>query len=259
MAKILIIEQDVFFGDLINQRIKKDGHQTLVINNGAVAVEQIKLYKPDLVLLDMDLTSADAYKILEDKGDIPAIASIPLLIISPSGDLNQIKKAVDYGVKDYIVKAQLNLEDLMVKINSHLSKTTATVGGGALEGAHVMWIEDDQFLSDLISRKLAKQGCKLMFAGTGEDALKMLETQTPDIILLDILLPGINGFDVYEHMKTVDRLKNIPVIVLSNFSQQSQIDHAKQLGAARFLVKATIVLDDLVKEVITVLKESKKG
>ncbi len=259
MAKILIIEQDVFLGDLINQRIKKDNHQTLMINNGAVATEQMKLYKPDLVLLDMDLVSADPYKILDDKGDIPAIASIPLIIISPSGDLNQIRRAVDLGVKDYLVKAQLNLEDLMIKINAHLSKNNiSSQNGGALEGKKVMWIEDDQFLSDLISRKLSKQGCKLMFAGTGEDALRILETETPDIILLDILLPGINGFDVYDHMKTVDRLKNIPVIILSNFSQQSQIDRGKQLGAARFLVKATIVLDDLIKEISKVLEETAK-
>lgn len=257
MAKILIIEQDVFFGDLIVQRVKKNNHQTLVISNGAVAIEQMMLFKPDLVVLDMDLTSADAYKVLEKKANTSVVSKIPLIMISPSGDLNQVKRAVDLGIKDYLVKAQLNLEDLMTKIEAQLSNNKPA-GEGVLSGKKVMWIEDDQFLSDLISRKLSKQGCKLMFANTGEDALKMLETEVPDVILLDILLPGINGFDVFEHIRTIDRLKPVPVIILSNFSQQSQIDRGKQLGAARFLVKATIVLDDLVKEIATVLGESKK-
>lgn len=258
MSKILIIEQDIFFGDVLNQRIKKDGYQTLVINNGAVAVEQMNLFKPDLVLLDMDLTTADGYEILEKKGKDPALAKIPLLMISPSGDLGEIRKAVDLGVKDYLVKAQLNLEDLVVKIKSHLSKPVEMGGDGPLVGKKIMWVEDDQFLSDLISRKLSKQGCKLLYAGTGEDALKVLETEVPDIILLDILLPGINGFDVFEQMKNNPRIKDVPVIVLSNFSQQSQIDRAKTLGASRFLIKATIVLDDLVKEIVAVLAEGKK-
>ncbi len=259
MSKILIIEQDIFFGDVLNQRIKKDGHQTLVINNGAVAIEQISLYKPDLIILDMEITTADGYKILETKMDNPAITKIPLIMVSPSGDLEEIKRAVDLGVKDYIVKAQLSLDDLMLKIKTNLSKLTKSgMEGGPLVGKKIMWVEDDQFLSDLISRKLSKQGCKLFYAPTGEDVLKLLEKETPDILLLDILLPGINGFDVFEKMKIIDRLKNVPVIVLSNFSQQSQLDRGKQLGAARFLVKATIVLDDLVKEIAAVLEETKK-
>jgi DNA-binding response OmpR family regulator len=259
MSKILIIEQDVFFGDILNQRIKKDGYQTLVINNGAVAVEQMNLFKPDLILLDMELSTADGYKILADKSENPSLSKIPLLMISPSGDLSEIRKAVDLGVKDYLVKAQINLDDLVLKIKAHLSKSVD--GGnkeGPLVGKKVMWVEDDQFLSDLISRKLSKQGCKLFFAGTGEDALKTLETEVPDIIILDILLPGINGFDVFEQIKTNFKLKDVPVIILSNFSQQSQIDRAKSLGASRFLVKATIVLDDLVKEIVSVLAEGQK-
>jgi len=260
MAKILIIEQDVFFGDLINQRVKKDGHQTLVINNGAVAHEQMTIYKPNLIVLDMELNTIDAYEILKKKFNDPQLASIPLIMISPSGDLNQVKQAVDLGVKDYLVKAQLNIEDLMIKINTRISDKPASASGeGVLVGRKVMWVEDDQFLSDLISRKLSKQGCKLMFASTGEDALKIVKSETPDIIILDILLPGINGFDVYEQMKKMPHLKDVPVIILSNFSQQSQIDRGKQLGAARFLVKATIVLDDLVKEIVAVLDETKKA
>ncbi len=254
MTKILIIEQDVFFGDMLSQRIKKDGFDTLVISNGVVALEQMHLYKPDLILLDMEITNTDPRKILEGKQSDKDLKDIPTIIISPSGDLNEIRQIVDLGVKDYLVKSQLNLDDLITKIRGYLINTKQSDGeDGALVGKKVMWVEDDQFLSDLISRKLSKQGCKLLYARTGEDALKILETEVPDIILIDILLPGISGFDVFEHMKSVPQLKDVPVIILSNLSQQSQIDRAKQLGASRFLIKATIVLDDLVKEIITVL------
>lgn len=256
MVKILIIEQDSFFADLINQKLQTSGFGTLVVGNGSVALEQMRTYKPDLVILDMELATSDAVSLLQEKNKDSSLSGVPVIIISRSGELSEIKRVIDLGVKDYMVKTQLNLDELIMKISSH----TSSVGGGkvkkALDGKVVMWVEDDQFLSDLISRKLSTQGCKLVYARTGEDALKTLETTLPDVIILDILLPGISGFDVLEKIKSDDRVKRIPVIILSNFSQNSEIDRGKKLGASRFLVKASIVLDDLVRELQAVLKET---
>ncbi len=256
MSKILIVEQDSFLANVLDERVRKDGHQTLIVKNPAVAVEQMGLYKPDLVIFDVDMpagSSASKLKALAQKSTTPFVRNIPVVMISPTGDLNEIHKAVELGVKEYVVKTHLDLDDLMKKVSTQLAKAPQTTG--ALIGKKIMWVEDDQFLSDLISRKLSKQGCDLLYARTGEDALLLLERETPDILLLDILLPGITGFDVYEHMKTVSRLKTVPVIVLSNFSDQEKVERAKQMGAARFLVKATIVLDDLVREIVAVLSE----
>lgn len=252
MTRILIIEQDVFFGDVLNQKIQAAGHETFVVNNGAVAIEQIHLFKPDLVLLDMELTTSDGMTILKQKQQDASISSIPVITLSRSGDLSEIKATVDLNVKDYLVKAQLNLDELLTKIKTHLPKG-APKQGGALGGKTVMWVEDDQFLSDLISRKLSTQGCKLLYAKNGEDGLKLLESEKPDIIILDLLLPGISGFDVLQKIKSDAKTKAIPVIILSNYSQNNEIDRAKDLGAERFLVKASIVLDDLVRELTSVL------
>ncbi len=252
MTRILIIEQDVFFGDVLNQKIQGAGHETFVVNNGAVAIEQIHLFKPDLVLLDMELTTSDGMTILKQKQQDASISSIPVITLSRSGDLSEIKATVDLNVKDYLVKAQLNLDELLTKIKTHLPKG-APKQGGALGGKTVMWVEDDQFLSDLISRKLSTQGCKLLYAKNGEDGLKLLESEKPDIIILDLLLPGISGFDVLQKIKSDAKTKTIPVIILSNYSQNNEIDRAKELGAERFLVKASIVLDDLVRELTSVL------
>ena len=258
MSKILIIEQDTFFGDIINQKLKSAKHDTFLINNGGAAIDQLRAFKPDLAILDIDMANANAFGILSDKKKDKSIASIPTIIISPSGDLAEIKKVIDLGAKDYLVKAQFNLDDLLVKVNALTSKPVADgEHGGALSGKKIMWIEDDQFLSDLISRKLSKQRCKLLYARTGEEALKILEQESPDMILLDLLLPGINGFDVLEKVRADQRLKDTPVIILSNFSQNGEMERGKKLGVARFLIKATIVLDDLVKEMTAVFQEKK--
>lgn len=258
MSKILIIEQDVFFGDVLSQKIKDAGFDALVVNNGTVALEQVHLFNPDLIILDMEITSADPYSILNEKNNDKGISGIPTIIISRSADLSEIKKVVNMGVKDYLVKAQLNLDELIIKIKSQLSKSPSAAKTNGLSGKKVMWVEDDQFLSDLISRKLNSQGCKLLYAKTGEEALKILETETPDIVILDLLLPGISGFDVLEKIKADNRTKKIPVVILSNFSQNNEIERATKLGAERFLIKASIVLDDLVRELQAVLSENSK-
>ncbi len=259
MKKILLVEQDNFLGNIIEQKLKDAGHEVLIVHSGVVALEQIHLAKPDLVVLDMELTSTDPLSLLKDKQNDKGLAEIPTIIISRSGDLSEIKNALNLGVKDYLVKSQLNLDEFVVKVNTQLSKPKKNDDAtNALAGKKVMWVEDDQFLSDLISRKLGGQGCRLLYARTGEEALQVLEKETPDIIILDILLPGISGFDVLEKIKSDDRIKSIPVIFLSNFSQNNEIERAKKLGAARFLVKASIVLDDLVRELQNVLAEGKK-
>lgn len=259
MSKILIIEQDVFFGDVIQQKLKDNGFEVMVVNNGAVALEQVHLSMPDLIILDMELASADPLSLLKEKNNDKTIKDIPTIIISRSGDLTEIKTALNLGVRDYLVKAQLDFDEFIVKVKNQISQPKPTKNNSdGLSGKKIMWVEDDQFLSDLISRKLSRYDCRLMYARTGEDALKILETEIPDIIILDLLLPGISGFDVLEKCKADEKLKAVPVIILSNFSQNDEIERANKLGASKFLVKASIVLDDLVREIQTVLNSSGK-
>ncbi len=125
--------------------------------------------------------------------------------------------------------------------------------GLSIEGKKVMWVEDDKFLNDIIARKLSGEKSRLIHAGTGEEALTILEKEKPDVILLDILLPGLDGFEILRRIKADAKTKSIPVILLSNLGQKTDIDKGKSLGAVRFLVKATVTLDEIVDEVKTVV------
>ncbi|MBI2476283.1 MAG: response regulator [Candidatus Taylorbacteria bacterium] len=124
----------------------------------------------------------------------------------------------------------------------------------SIEGKKVMWVEDDKFLSDVIARKLSNEKCKLLHAADGEQALALLEKEVPDIILLDILLPGLDGFEALSRVKASDKTKNIPVIILSNLGQKADIEKGKKLGADSFLIKATVTLDEIIEELKTVLR-----
>lgn len=254
--KILIIEDDAFLGNVLNEKLLKADYATSLVNNGEEGLEQISAQKPDLVLLDIMLPTKNGYEILEAKRQDPSIAAIPVIIISNSGQPVEINRALALGAIDYLVKADFDPDEVLEKVRLQFGGPEAAAGTaptGALEGKKVLWVEDDSFLGDILAAKLTAEKCSLLYAKDGEMALKLLETDTPDIVLLDLVLPGISGFDVLEHIKKDDRTKHVPVIVLSNLAQESDLERVKKLGASKHFVKASIDPARIIKEISSTL------
>ena len=108
MKKVLLIEDDVFLGDVLLEKLKKEDYDAHISRDGAEGLEKIKELKPDLVLLDIILPTMNGYEILEAKLKDPSIAKIPVIIISNSGQPVEINRALTLGVKDYFIKAQFD-------------------------------------------------------------------------------------------------------------------------------------------------------
>src|SRR3989344_7105682 len=104
----------------------------------------------------------------------------------------------------------------------------------------VLLVEDDDFLSDLIYRRMIAGKYECIRASNGEDAIKLVAEQKPDIVLLDVLLPGIDGFEILRRLKAEESSRKIPVIFLSNLGQKDDLEKGKKLGAVKFLIKATV-------------------
>ena len=119
----------------------------------------------------------------------------------------------------------------------------------------ILVIEDDTFLRELIVQKLLKEGYEIVEAVEGEDGIKKVTEENPDIILLDIILPGIDGFEVLKKIKADEKVKDIPVIILSNLGQQDDIDKGIKLGAKDYLIKAEFTPGEIVEKVRGVLEQ----
>jgi len=126
------------------------------------------------------------------------------------------------------------------------------------ERPKVLIVEDDRFFIDLLAKHLSQANFAVLFANTGEEALQMIKTEIPTVVLLDILLPQIDGFDVLTQMKADERTKDVPVILLSNLGSKENLERSKQLGAYNFLIKATVSLDQIIKETQKAISETKK-
>jgi len=121
----------------------------------------------------------------------------------------------------------------------------------------VLIVEDDKFLRELINRKLQSENFETVLAVDGESGLDLIQKEMPDIALLDLILPGINGFEVLAKAKEIDKVKEIPVIVLSNLGQKDDIDKGINLGAADYLVKAHFTPSEIIEKINEVLSKTK--
>lgn len=118
----------------------------------------------------------------------------------------------------------------------------------------ILIVEDDKFLRELISRKLLGEGLKVEEAIDGEEALKKLDTIKPNLILLDLILPGIDGFGVLERIKDNPSTSAIPVFILSNLGQRDEVERGLKLGAVDFLIKAHFTPEEIMEKIKIVLK-----
>lgn len=117
----------------------------------------------------------------------------------------------------------------------------------------ILIIEDDKFLRTLASGKLKREGFEVFEAVGGKEGMNSAETNTPDLILLDIILPEIDGFEILRRLKTDEKLREIPVILLSNLGQESDIRRGLSLGAEDYIVKAHHTLDEIIARIKKVL------
>ena len=112
----------------------------------------------------------------------------------------------------------------------------------------VIIVEDDDFLRGLLSHNMMDAGFNVKPACDAETAFKLLRVFKPDIVLLDLILPGMNGFDFLQEIKQKEK-NDFPVLVLSNLGSQEDIDTAKALGAVDFLIKANVTPGQIVEKV----------
>lgn len=125
----------------------------------------------------------------------------------------------------------------------------------------ILIIEDDKFLLKLYANRLKRDGFDVIGSLTGEEGLSRIQTDKPDLIILDLVLPKKNGFEVLSEIKLDSDTKNIPVIILTNLGQESDIQRGMALGASAYLVKTDFLVSQLpaiVKENLIKVKKNKQ-
>ena len=117
----------------------------------------------------------------------------------------------------------------------------------------VLLVEDDKMILDMYTLKFAQEGYKVFQAENGKDGLVMAKKENPDIILLDIILPQMDGFSVLKKLKSDSDTKNMPVVLLTNLGQDGDVKKGLELGAIDYLIKANYTPSQVVEKVKSLL------
>lgn len=120
MAKILVAEDDKFLVNAYRVKLAKAGYEIQVAQDGQQTMDALKTFKADLILLDLMMPIKDGFSVLEDLSKDPSLKGIPVIIASNLGQKEDIDRGIALGAKDYVVKSDLSLDDLIIKINKVL-------------------------------------------------------------------------------------------------------------------------------------------
>jgi len=251
MEKILIIESDANFGDQVNSALRKNGYSTIVVSGGVEGMKALFDIAPALVILDVTLTDMDSYEFLAQKSSAAVISKIPVFLVSAQGVPINMRRVPAGSVQEFMMALHSNGEDIVEKANRLFGHEAVNSGTGYVNGKKpkILWVEDDKLIGTILAKKLISSGFDLFHAKSGEEALEALKQAIPDVIVLDLLLPGIGGFDVLQEINNDPGLRKVPVMILSNLSKPTDIERAKTLGAKKFLIKAATSLEQIVKEI----------
>lgn len=273
-TKILIIEDEESLADVLKLKLIKEGYEVLVAYDGKIGLDKISQWKPDLILLDIILPSLNGYEILEKKKE--KRNKIPVIIISNSGQPVEIERTKELGAVDHLIKAKFEPEEVIEKVRKYLHshkivnkiKTLKNMGNNSSTkpreesgvkklGIKVLLVEDDHFLRDICAKKLTKEGFTVFEVIDGEQALKEIEKIKPNIVLLDIILPAIDGFSVLSKIRSNKdkEISKTPIMMLSNLGQEDDIKKAMDLGADNYLVKAHFTTEEIVDKIKKILKK----
>ncbi|HEX2060672.1 MAG TPA: response regulator [Thermoanaerobaculia bacterium] len=237
-ARVLVVEDDPHAYELISSALGSAGFLPIRARHGDEALRLAKEWQPIAVTLDLVLPGVDGWEVLKRLKSDDATRTLPVVIISM---VENRELGLALGADDYFVKP-VDRERLLDRLRAIASRT----GNGR---PRLLVIDDDAALHALLDEDLSPLGFVMDRAYSGEEGLRAAESATPDVIILDLMMPNMSGFEVADSLKENPRTANIPILVLTSkdVSQEERtLLHAKVAGLVQ---KGRSAPEQLVREI----------
>ncbi len=270
MPKILIVEDEEFLSDMYKIKFGQEGYGVIVARDGLAGLEMAQKERPDLVLLDLVLPGLDGFQVLKKLKQDSATKNIKVFILSNLGQADEVDKGIKTGADGYFIKANLTPTQLLEKVNAifdgrgQADKNKKSEHNKRIEIEHqpiekkqarILLIEDEEAIINMYRLGFNKAGFIIESAKNGAWGLRLARQKKFDVILLDMVMPAMNGYEAIKMLKADEATKAVPIIILSNSAQDKDIAEAKKLGAAVCLLKSQITPAKLVKEVEKIIQK----
>jgi CheY-like chemotaxis protein/nitrogen-specific signal transduction histidine kinase len=202
-ARILVIDDELEARDLISRALAKEGYWVRKASNGEEGLRLAKELHPDAITLDVLMSGIDGWTVLSSLKTDPELADIPVIVVTIV--VNKRKIGYALGAADYVVKP-VSRERLVAVLKKHCPDKNR---------GPILVVEDDQASREMVSRVAQKEGWQTLQAENGKIALEMASQNQPALILLDLMMPEVDGFQVIEDLRKKEATANIPVVVVT--------------------------------------------
>lgn len=241
MISILVVDDDRMNCDLLQSVFTRQGYQVLSATSGREGLELFKTHRPRVTLLDLRMPEMDGLTVLKEIRALDPQAAV--IILGGGATEVQENKARELRVTDFLRKG-LSLDVLVGTVNQIVQQPVKSasaplvppaVSSGQEEGESVLVVDDEPLVRDLLVQFLSLRGFRVRGAKGGAEALTMIAESRPDLILLDLVMPGMSGVEVLQELR--ERVYPGRVIVLTGSQSEDMLDEAWSLGPQEVLSK----------------------
>ncbi len=242
-SKVLVIDDDPTVHDLMARYLGREGFNVVIARGGKEGIEMARALKPDVITLDVMMAEMDGWAVLTALKADPETADIPVVIMTMYDDKEM---GFALGASDYMTKP-VNRDRLMSVLRKHHQSNLP---------CHVLVVEDEPSIRQMVRRVLEKEGWMVREAANGQEGLDAVAQSAPSIILLDLMMPVLNGFDFLRELRKNVEWRKIPVVVLT--AKDLTVDDRGQLKGNVELVlqKGDYTRERLLEEVRDMVKSS---
>jgi CheY-like chemotaxis protein len=273
MPKLIIVEDDPMLGEIYQKKFDEAKFEVKLVTNGKAVVDEVASFQPELVLLDIVLPDMDGYEILEGLSKNNGTRSVPVYVFSNLSAKEDIDRAATLGAKGFLTKSNFTPSQLVEevkKIMGHKEESSAlqpskveakTENPAEVEakkkesnGKKVLIIEDEDVFIEMFGDRLKQEGFSVVPAKNGKWGIKEAENGDFCCILLDMMMPAMNGYEAVQVLRSNEKTENIPIIILSNSALDSEVKKAMDLGANAYYVKTKVTPAEVVAKVKELIK-----
>ena len=231
---ILVVEDDPINRILLTTCLNQEGYTIRTAENGRQALDLLDREPFDLLLLDLLMPEMDGFEVLEWIKARPGMQHLPVIVVSAEEDMKSIAKCIEMGANDYISKP---CEPVLLRTRVKASLAMKRLYDREPYNGKILVVDDDLLSRTVLSVNLTEEGYTVETAENGRDGLLMLRQKPFDLVLLDLLMPEMDGFDVLKIMKADARLRHLPVIVISGEEDLASITRCIATGAEDYIQK----------------------
>ena len=239
-APVLVVEDEADIANLIRIHLEREGYSVQIASRGDEALRLAQEIQPGLITLDIRLPDMDGFAVLERLKRDPQTADIPVIVVSIVPDR---EKGLQLGAVDYLDKP-INEEQLLGLVRRVLHRRGL-----------ILVVDDDRDNLSLMREALRRHGFSVQTTGQGKRALQIAREVHPALILLDLKLRDVDGYQVLRNLKSDPRTRDIPVVIMSGSLTDEELkeQRALALGAVRFLTKP-FAIDEFVREISSLVQ-----